>query len=252
MNATTAPRLRILTGLIGPCFLAFSLAACVSRERYDEQQLNAKHYQSKNIELESRVRELEDQNRRLRDQLSAGDAGLREAGFDTEQIDARLKNLQNIMAEIGGQPGDVTKFAVDGGYVYRMKESILFSLGSADLSNDGKKVLAEVAADINSRPHGRVYVRGHTDSTPIVKPETQKRFPRGNLELSSERALAVADVLAKDGKVADNRIVVMGFGPSEPVASNDNDANKQKNRRVEVFVADDTSAGASAGGTAKK
>jgi flagellar motor protein MotB len=245
MKSNTALLLHLQRGLIGPCFLAFSaLSACVAQEQYDQEQLNAKHYQAKKIELEGRISQLEDENRRLRGQLEASDASIHEAGFDTEQIDARLKNLQNILADIGGQPGDVTKFSVDGGYVYRMKDSILFGLGSADISNDGKKVLAEVAADINSRPHGRVYVRGHTDSTPIAKPETLKRFPHGNLELSSARALEVASVLAKDGKVADNRIVVMGFGPNEPVAANDTDANKQKNRRVEVFVADEEPAAA--------
>ena len=248
MNSNNLHQLGALESLRWTCLASalLALSSCVSQEQYDQEQLNAKHYQSKKIELEGRVSELEDENRRLRAQLEASDATALEAGFDSQAIDERLKNLSNILADIGGEPGDVTKFSVEGGYVYRMKDSILFSLGSADISSDGRKVLAEVAADINSRPHGRVYVRGHTDSTPIVKPETQKRFPRGNLELSAARALEVASVLAKDGQVSDNRVVVIGFGPNEPVAANDTDANKQKNRRVEIFVADEDGASANA------
>lgn len=248
MNSNNLHQLGAHKSLRWTCLASalLALCACVSQEQYDQEQLNAKHYQSKKIELEGRVSELEDENRRLRGQLEAADATALEAGFDSQAIDERLKNLSSILADIGGEPGDVTKFSVEGGYVYRMKDSILFGLGSADISTEGRKVLAEVAADINSRPHGRVYVRGHTDSTPIVKPETQKRFPRGNLELSAARALEVASVLAKDGQVADNRVVVIGFGPNEPVAANDTDTNKQKNRRVEIFVADEDGASANA------
>jgi flagellar motor protein MotB len=243
-NANNSPRAVIFPRTLAALALSCT-CACVAQERYDDAQLSAKHYQTKQIEAERRISALEDENRRLRAQLEASDASLAEAGFDTDQIDARLKNLQNILADIGGQPGDVTKFAVDGGYVYRVKDSILFGLGSAEISSDGRRVLAEVAADINSRAHGKLYVRGHTDNLPIVKPETQKRFPRGNLELSAERALEVAAYLERDAKVPTQDLVGMGFGPSEPVAPNDTEANRQTNRRVAILVADDAPAAGS-------
>jgi len=220
------------------------LASCVSNQRYDDAQVSAKHYQTRVVEQERRISELEDENRRLRGQLEASEAKIAEAGF-AEEIDARLQNLRNIMSELGHDPGDVTKFAVDGGYVYRVKDSILFALGSAEVSPDGKKVLMEVAADIASRPHGRVYVRGHTDNLPISRPETQKRFPLGNLQLSAARAVEVGALLAREGKVDENRLVVMGFGPSDPVAPNTTEENRQKNRRVDIFVADEDATAAS-------
>ncbi|MCY3003618.1 MAG: OmpA family protein [Planctomycetota bacterium] len=219
-----------------PALLAF--ASCVAQERYDDASLSAKHYQNKTIENDRRVSELEDENRRLRAQLEASEKSLTEAGFSAEAVDERLRNLSKILAEIGGNPGDVTKFAVDGGYVYRMKDSIVFGLGSAELSEDGKRILAEVSADIGSRAHGKVYVRGHTDSTPISKPETKAKYPNGNLQLSAERAVSVGAYLGGAGKIEETKIVVMGFGSHDPVASNDSPENKQKNRRVDIFVAD--------------
>lgn len=213
------------------------LSSCVTQEKYDDTQLSAKHYQNRTIELEGRISGLEDENRRLRAQLEASESNPVEAGFSAQGFDERINSLRNVLAELGQAPGDVTKFAVDGGYVYRVKDSVLFASGSADVSADGKRVLAEVATDIKSRPHGKVFVRGHTDDTPIVKPETKAKFPHGNMDLSAERAVAVGALLASSS-VPESRIVVMGFGPSDPVAPNTSEDNRRKNRRVDIFVQD--------------
>jgi chemotaxis protein MotB len=214
--------------------------SCVAQEQYDDAQLSAKHWQKDAIEQDRRISELEAQNRRLKAELDASDIEIAEAGYE---IDQRLENLRNIMSELGQEPGDVTKFQVEGGYVYRMKDSILFGFASSEVSSDGRTILLEVADDINSRPHGKVYVRGHTDSVPVRRPETLKKFPHGNLQLSAARAVEVGALLTSQGQVDGSRVVVMGFGPSEPVAPNDTEENRQKNRRVEIFVSDGESAG---------
>jgi chemotaxis protein MotB len=214
------------------------LAACATQEAFDDAHLSAKHYQSRAIEQDKQIHELQDENRRLRAQLDASEKSLSEAGFSPEAIDERLAHLRELLADIGQNPGDVTKFSVDGGYVYRMKDSIVFALGSADVSADGQKVLAEIASDIASKPYGKIYVRGHTDTTPIAKAETKAKFPNGNLQLSAERAVAVAAYLSNQAKVDEARVVVMGFGPHDPIAPNDAAENKQRNRRVDIFVAD--------------
>ena len=223
------------TELAALSLLAIGFTSCVAQETYDDAQLNAKHWQKMAIERDRRIAELEAEAGRLRAELDASDIQVSEAGY---QIDERLDSLRNILSELGPNPGDVTKFQVDGGYVYRVKDSILFQLGKADVSPEGKAVLREVAADIKSRPHGKVFVRGHTDSVPVKRPETLKRFPHGNLQLSAARAIEVAALLVTEGRVADDRVVVMGFGPSEPVAANDTAENRQLNRRVEIFVSD--------------
>lgn len=224
---------------------ALLLGSCVTQERFDDAQLTAKHYQNRTIEYEGRLASLEDENRRLRAQLEASESNPVDAGFAAENFDARLASLRNVLAELGQAPGDVTKFAVDGGYVYRVKDSVLFALGSDDVSADGKRVLTEVAADIRSRPHGKVFVRGHTDNLPIVKPDTKARFPYGNLDLSAARAVSVGAFLAAN-QVNEQRLVVMGFGASEPVAPNDTEDNRRRNRRVDIFVQDANAAAGAA------
>lgn len=218
--------------------LAVAFGSCVAQETYDQAELSAKHYQNQTIRKDADIARLEDENRRLQAQLDAAQVGISEAGY-TDDIDERLRKLRDTLAELGQDPGDVTKFRVDGGYVYRVKDSILFALGSSDITSDGQRILEEVAADIKSRPHGKVYVRGHTDSLPVKRPETLARFPHGNLQLSAARAVEVGAFLEGKGQVDSGRVVVMGFGPSDPVAPNDDEANRRKNRRVDIFVSDE-------------
>ena len=224
----------------GALFAVTLLASCVSQEQYDDAQLSAKHWQKEAIDQDRRITELEAQNRRLEAELEAGDIEIAEASY---AIDERLESLRNMMSDLGHQPGDVTKFQVDGGYVYRMKDSILFDFASSEVSAEGRTILLEVARDINSRPHGKVYVRGHTDSVPVRRAQTLEKFPHGNLQLSAARAVEVGALLTSGGGVDGSRVVVMGFGPSEPVAPNDTEENRQKNRRVEIFVSDEETAG---------
>ena len=230
-------KLSNLWNSLGILCLAVTFSSCVAREHYDDSQTASKHWQKQYLEADKRAGELTAENARLKEMLRASEANPADASY-TSDIDARLADLKNVMQQLGANPDDVTKFQVDGGYVYRMKDSILFALGSASVSAEGMKILETVAADIESKPHGPVSVRGHTDNVPVSRPETKAKFPHGNLQLSAERAVEVAAALRGVAGNAVTDLVVMGFGESQPVLPNDSEANRQKNRRVEIFVAD--------------
>ncbi len=227
--------------------LALSTAAlgssCVASAQYDEALDRAKYYEQRYYELEAEDAALRDEVERLRRQVGLKTTDLQNASAEIDQLmQKRMSELDKIMSELGANPGDATKFRVDGGYVYRVKEAILFALGSSEVSSEGREILGRIAAEVKADARGRVYVRGHTDNVPIAKPETKKRYPLGNLQLSADRALNVAHALTGSG-LAQERVVVMGFGPNEPVVANDSVANRQKNRRVEIFVATDEKEG---------
>lgn len=235
-------RRRAILLLAAPALL---LASCVTQERHDEALAESRLYQRMYQDLESYQGRLERENEELRGQLELYDKPI-EATF-TDPIDQRLDELRRIAAGLGSTPGDVTVLKVEGGYGYRLKDAVLFDSGSAEMSSGGRRILAELAAEIASRPYERIWVRGHTDADPVKRPETKLRFPHGNLELSAARAIETAVLLAAAG-IDEKRIVVAGFGPNEPVARNDTVANKQRNRRVEIFVIEDGSAARAAQG----
>ena len=238
MNQVAIHRSRTLRSALLAAPLVLALCACVAQETYDQAELSAKHYQNETIRRDAEIARLEEENRILKAQLDVANVQISDASFN-QDIDERLGNLRSILSELGKDPGDVTKFDVEGGYVYRVKDSILFDLGSAEIRADGRRVLQEVGADIQSRPHGKVFVRGHTDNLPVKRPETVARFPHGNLQLSAARAVEVAAFLSGQGGVDSTRLVVMGFGPNQPVVANDTADNRQKNRRVDIFVSDE-------------
>ena len=216
----------------------FGLNSCVSMERFQASQDETKHYQRAHHDLEQYQTELEAEVEGLRAQVSLRDGSAPVDATFTQPIDDRLEELRRIeerIAGIGSNQGDVTVVAFDGGFGYSLRDSVLFDSGSAEIQPEGIKILDALADDIKSQNFDRIWVRGHTDSDPIKKPETLRKYPAGNLQLSAMRAIEVASILIRDG-VDRKRVVIAGFGPNESVAPNTSAANKRKNRRVEIFI----------------
>jgi flagellar motor protein MotB len=223
-------------------FALASLASCVSQRQYDDAVALAKYNQTTLHEKEQYIARLESENDNLKRALAMNDvSALSEAGFG-EDLQSRLSELQSKIDGLGRPLEDVERFNVTGGYVLMVQDKILFDSGSADLNAEGKKRLAELSSEINSKPHGRIWVRGHTDSDPVSKPQTMARFPHGNLQLSAMRAVEVASQISAADKVAAKDVAVIGFGEFDPIRPNSNSDNKRLNRRVEIFVADRGSA----------
>lgn len=105
----------------------------------------------------------------------------------------------------------------------------LFASGSATLRPEREELVRRIA-DALVRVGGEVLITGHTDSTPIHT----ARFP-SNWHLSDERARVVRDLIAAGGVPAE-RLRAEGRAAGEPVASNDTEANRALNRRVEITL----------------
>ena len=220
---------------LGALLSAFLGASCVSQQEYDEAVDLAKHYQTRLHDSEQAQQALEAERDRLRRDLALSKVQAGEAGY--AEYESRISELQRRIDGLGGNLKDVEYLYMDdGSYVVLVQDQILFDSGSSQLSDAGRRRLASIAGEIQSKAHGRVLVRGHTDSDPVSKPETLKRFPHGNLELSAARAIEVAATLQQNG-VPSRDVAVMGFGPHEPLRDNSTAENKRLNRRVEIFVA---------------
>ena len=111
-----------------------------------------------------------------------------------------------------------------------LKDSILFSSGSADTSNQAQMIFDEIAGILKNYSNP-VQVEGFTDNIPI----NSVKYPT-NWELSTARASAIVKYLASKG-VAPERLSAVGYGEYQPVAENDTEQGRAQNRRVTIMVA---------------
>jgi OOP family OmpA-OmpF porin len=102
---------------------------------------------------------------------------------------------------------------------------IFFDTGKADLKPESQAAVSEVAKLLKTDLGLKVYVVGHTDNTATLD---------FNIKLSKARAEAVAQALVTQHGIAANRLNGQGVGPLLPVASNDSEEGRAKNRRVEL------------------
>jgi len=102
---------------------------------------------------------------------------------------------------------------------------VYFDTDKADVKPDSQAALAEMAKLLQQDPKLKVYVVGHTDNQGALA---------HNLDLSQRRADSVVRALATDYRIDAKRLSAKGVASYAPVASNDADAGREKNRRVEL------------------
>lgn len=107
----------------------------------------------------------------------------------------------------------------------RLNSLSLFATGSAELKPGSTKVLINALVNIKAQPGWLIVIAGHTDAT---------GSPGQNLELSRARAASVRDWMQRMGDISDSCFAVQGFGANQPVASNDTEAGRAANRRVDI------------------
>lgn len=106
------------------------------------------------------------------------------------------------------------------------RRTVNFESGSAIITANGRRLLNKIAAILRKAGSTQILIAGHTDN--IGQREA-------NVQLSIERASAVKAYLVKHGVDA-SMLAVMGYGASQPVASNATQEGRAKNRRIEFTV----------------
>jgi chemotaxis protein MotB len=120
--------------------------------------------------------------------------------------------------------------------ISKLDTDILFDSGEAVLKPGAAQLLDELVQVLKSPAAGelKIMVAGHTDAQQVAGKTVRDKYPN-NFHLSTARALAVADRMKRAG-LPEHRLGVSGFGPCQPIASNGTPQDRQKNRRVEIFV----------------
>ncbi len=159
-------------------------------------------------------------NRRKNALIGAGVGALAggSIGYYMDVQEAKLRQ------ELEGTGVSVTR--VGNNIVLNMPSNVTFKFDSADLKPEFFSVLHSVALVINKYPKTLIDVAGHTDSVGTEQ---------YNMDLSQRRAQTVATYLASQN-VLTTRMDVRGYGETHPIASNDTEAGRGQNRRVEITL----------------
>ncbi len=123
---------------------------------------------------------------------------------------------------------EVTLRSTELGIAISIQSPILFDLGRANLKPRYLPLLDRIAR--MSKQAKKIVIEGHADDLPINTPE----YP-SNWELSAARALSVLHYFERHG-VQPAKMRAVACGEYQPVAPNDTEANRRKNRRVEIYL----------------
>jgi chemotaxis protein MotB len=249
---------------ITACAVLLLAFGCVSRGTYHEVVAERDRLEAERRQLSERVEKLQASNQSLsseriqlleevedlsqqHDSLQARVRNLRSLKTDLEaDLKAREAELATHSAELQRIQGTYEALVADleqevaAGQVHvtqlreglwlNLSDEILFPSGSAQLLPQGRAVIRKVAAQLHGIGH-RIEVQGHTDNVPI-QGDLAARYPT-NWELASARATQVVRLLEAE-KIEPQRLTAVSFGETHPIAPNDTDEGRARNRRIEI------------------
>lgn len=171
-------------------------------------------------------REMSELARRTRELAQERDSLARETERLAAEREAIQKERDELASKLKGALSTVAETTDTARGLIVNLAGVLFDVNKATLKPESQLKLAKLAGILMVFQDMKLSIEGHTDSTGSEEL---------NLRLSADRARSVYEFLMSQG-VAPDRMKYQGFGSSKPVAPNDSEANRAKNRRVEVVV----------------
>jgi len=178
-------------------------------------------------DIEQRAAEIERLDRSV-DSLDARLAALevREAAVSTELRERQRRERQFREVEAIFTPSEGEVLRSEDRLILRLA-GLTFPSGSDEIRPDQFGLLTKVQRVIREFPEARVVVEGHTDS---------QGNESMNQSLSRRRAIAVREYLLSNIAMSADRITAVGYGESRPVAPNNTEAGRTRNRRIEITL----------------
>jgi len=194
-----------------------SQATAEDAERARAQADAAQQREAEQVRQAQRSQQEAEQAKALAESSAvAAELSRREATLASEQAQSLRRQLENLQLR-----------QTESGVVVTLGD-VLFETGQAELREDAYSSLVEVVDLLQSEPDKKIRIEGHTDSV---------GDSAVNLKLSENRAKSVLQTLVSLG-VDTARITAVGMGEDFPIASNDNEEGRGRNRRVDVILLD--------------
>jgi chemotaxis protein MotB len=147
------------------------------------------------------------------------------------------KQLQQIQGKINqyiqqeNLTGQLKTTLTEEGLLITILNDVLFDSGSAEVRPQDRKLAQEISQLLAMNPPRSIIISGHTDNVPI----NNSQFA-SNWELSVMRAVNFMKLLLENKQLDPQWFSAKGYGEYKPVASNNTEEGRQKNRRVEILI----------------
>jgi len=142
-----------------------------------------------------------------------------------------LKNaVSNALTNFEGKGLSVEQ--KDGKVYVSMENKLLFDSGSWAVNQEGRKAVKQLGSVLAQNPDIAVLIEGHTDNVPYGGSGQLK----DNWDLSTKRATSIVQILRENNQIDPQSLTAAGRGEYAPIANNDSEAGKAKNRRIEVIL----------------
>jgi OOP family OmpA-OmpF porin len=171
-----------------------------------------------------RIAELEEEIRDLDEQLG-GVSQERVALVQRLEAEARIREQFAAIEALFSR--DEARVSREGNNIILRLVGLTFRSGSADIGPAYRTLLEKVANAANVFPRSQIVIEGHTDS--YGSDET-------NMALSRERADAVSAFLSEQLGIQAFRISAVGYGETQPIANNETEQGRSRNRRIDVLI----------------
>ncbi len=182
--------------------------------------------------------------------LSAEQDRLNKLKSDLEASSTRLAELEKLMSEkeatmqklketlskaLNAFEGKGLTVENRNGKVYvSMENKLLFESGSWTIGSEGKKAVKTLGNVLAENPDISVLIEGHTDNDKITG--TIGGGIENNWDLSTKRATAIVNILSENKKIDKKNLTAAGRSEYAPLASNDTNEGKARNRRIEIIL----------------
>lgn len=151
------------------------------------------------------------------------------AELNSDEAD-QLRQAKTLLEQQFGKDELVIGYD-ERGLVARVVDHVLFNSGKAELRPNAEDILSRLAGVLRDVPNLPIGIEGHTDNVPI-----QHSGWEDNQALSMARAMTVVNYIVANHKINEGRITPIGYGDSQPIASNKTSQGRAQNRRVEIVL----------------
>ena len=189
------------------------------QESLDRSLTNASQ---NNVSIEKLVDQINESNKYIRH--------LVEVKSKSDSLNMVLTN--NLTRSLSKEELKEVDVQVLKGVVYiSLADNMLYQSGSYEINSRAAETLSKIAKIIKDYKDYDVLIEGNTDNVPI-----KKQNIRNNWDLSALRASSVVQALQNDYGVDPKRLTAGGRGEFNPIASNDTEVGKQRNRRTQIII----------------